>query len=87
MKWQYHTPCDHCGGTIILSIESEHLSYTCERCGCRWAWGMILIHKGARCPVHGTYAENVAELAGDELRAFDDPNYVPFQEVTNDKRT
>ena len=87
MKWQYHTRCDHCNGVILVTLDGEHLSYECQKCGCRWGWGMALTHKGARCPVHGKYAEHAAELAGDELAVFDSESYVPFQEVTDDQRT
>ena len=62
-----------------MIYERNHLSYECQKCGCRWGWGMILTHKGARCPVHGKYAERAAELAGDELAVIDSESYVPFE--------
>jgi len=77
-EWVYWRPCDHCGGTIIMTYERNHLRYTCERCGCAWAWGFFLVHRGESCPVHGTYAQHAAALAPDELRPLDDPDYVPF---------
>jgi len=87
MKWRHWRPFNHCAGAILINLDGEHLRYTCEKCGCAWAWGMILVSKGERCPVHGTYAQHAAELAGDELAVFDSESYVPFQEVTDDKRT
>jgi len=78
MIWRYWRPCDHCSGAILVTMDREHLSYTCQKCGCRWGWGFILLHAGDDCPVHGRYAQHVAALAPDELQPFDDPSYVSF---------
>ena len=52
--------CDHCGGLIRIHLESndrgDRVTYSCDGCGCRWGWGFVLEHKGARCPVHGDAA-------------------------------
>ena len=54
-------PCDHCGGTVRIhqatDDRGDHVTYTCDGCGCRWVWGFVLEHKGARCPVHGEAAD------------------------------
>ena len=53
--------CDHCDGYIRAPREQDDdLTYVCDDCGCRWAKGMILIHKGQRCPVHGEAAQQTA---------------------------
>ena len=54
-------PCDHCDGNIHSHLERDkNLTYACDGCGCRWAKGMILIHKGQHCPVHGEDARQSA---------------------------
>ena len=65
--------CDHCDGNIRAHLEQDdNVTYVCDGCGCQWAKGMILIHKGQRCPVHGSAAQQTAIkraarwLSGDE---------------------
>ena len=38
----------------LTTTTGDRLTYTCDGCGCRWGWGMVLEYKGARCPIHGT---------------------------------
>lgn len=62
-------PCDHCGGSIRIHLATDdrgdYVTYTCDGCGCRWAWGFVLEHKGARCPVHGYAPPTVLATSAD----------------------
>ena len=58
--------CDHCGGTIHMHLDTDgrgdRVTYSCDGCGCQWDWGLVLTHKGPRCPVHGT-EEHLRQVA------------------------
>jgi hypothetical protein len=69
MHTQIIMRCDHCGGTITMTLKSDdhgdEVTYRCAGCGCVWEFGFVLVCRGAHCPVQGT--EALSRLADSEL--------------------
>jgi DNA-directed RNA polymerase subunit RPC12/RpoP len=57
MSTQIGVRCDHCGGTITMTLKSgdrgAQVTYRCAGCGCEWEFGFVLVRRGAHCPIHG----------------------------------